>query len=85
MRFYRSVRSVPENAVFWLLLFTLAIGSASSLYKKTADKAEAGRTEAEYYTAAPAASSQSVAFIKDYLVLELPYPCQPAQLTPAIR
>lgn len=95
MRFYRSLRGIPENAVFWLLLFSLAVGSASSLYQKAADKAAAGRVEPEYYTAvqaeadydpaAPAANSQSVASIKSYLTLELPYPCQIFPATPTIR
>lgn len=76
MRFYHSVLQMPENAVFWLLLLSLAVGSASSLYKKAADKAAINEAAAEYYTAAPVMNSQPVASIKDSVSLELPYRCQ---------
>lgn len=32
------LRRVPENAVFWLLLIFLAVGSAASLYGKAAGR-----------------------------------------------
>lgn len=31
---------IPENGVFWLLLFSLAIGSAVSLHSKLTERAE---------------------------------------------
>lgn len=40
MKQYHFLQRIPENAVFWLLLFFLAAGSATSLYGKVT-----GRTE----------------------------------------
>lgn len=40
MKQYHFLQRIPENAVFWLLLFFLAAGSATSLYGKIT-----GRTE----------------------------------------
>lgn len=76
MRFYRFLSQVPENAVFWLLLFSLVLGSASSLYGKITDKAALKQAAVQYYTAAPAANSQAVISIKNYIPSGLPYPCQ---------
>jgi len=69
---------MPENAVFWLLLFSMAFGSAASLYGKITDRNEARAVQAEYYTApaAPVTNVQSVISMNDYVQVEPLYPCQ---------
>lgn len=85
MRFYRILSQIPENAVFWLLLFSLIIGSATSLYGKATDKAAAEEAHAEQYIAAPASAGMSVISMKEYISSELPYPCQLYRIPAAIR
>lgn len=85
MRFYRILSQLPENAVFWLLLFSLAIGSATSLYGKITDKSAAMAVHAEHYVAVPASAGPSVISMKDYISSELPYPCQIYRMPSAIR
>ena len=63
---------LPENAVFWLLLVSLALGSASSLYNKITDRSERLEAAAEYYAAAPALNNRSVISVKDYISSDLP-------------
>ncbi len=71
------VRTLPENAVFWLLLLSIALGSAVSLYQKLADRA--GEAPEYYYAAAPAASpvSAPVIPVKEFLEPVTLYPCMP--------
>lgn len=76
MKIRNVLSRLPENAVFWLLLFSLAAGSAASLYGKITDRAALEQVSTEHYSAAPAANSRSVISIKDYLSSDLPYPCR---------
>lgn len=48
-----NLKALPENAVFWLLLMSLATGSAGSLYLKIAGKTD---SLSEIADIAPAAS-----------------------------
>lgn len=75
MKIQGFLRRMPENAVFWLLLFSIAFGSAASLYGKITDKAKVMAAPAEYYVA-PAANAQSVISINDSISAEPLYPCQ---------
>lgn len=52
---------IPENAVFWLLLFSLAAGSAVSLYAKFTDKAEVTASGRVLSPIHPAASASAIA------------------------
>lgn len=74
MKLFRiPVRTLPENAVFWLLLLSIALGSAASLYQKLADRA--GEAPEFYYAAAPA--STPVIPVKEFLEPVTLYPCMP--------
>lgn len=62
---------LPEHAVFWLLLVSLSLGSAASLYKKITDRSERLEAAAEYYAAAPTVNSRAVISVKDYISSDL--------------
>ncbi|MEY8394527.1 hypothetical protein AALB64_06830 [Lachnospiraceae bacterium 45-P1] len=85
MKIKKGLSQLPENAVFWLLLLSLAAGSAASLYGKISDRAALEEAGAEHYTAAPASAGRSVISIKDYLSSDLPYPCQIYKIPAGIR
>ena len=85
MKIKKILSQLAENAVFWLLLLSLAAGSAASLYGKITDRAALEQVASEHYTAAPASASRSVISIKDYLSSDLPYPCQIYKIPAGIR
>lgn len=91
MKFRKLLSQLPENGVFWLLLFSLAIGSATSLYGKITDRSEAEAAAYERYTAvsdsyaASVSGSLSVISMKDYVSSALPYPCQIYHAPAALR
>lgn len=67
----KSLSQIPENAVFWLLLFSLAIGSAASLKQKITDRADAYEVHTEHLLVSPAANSTSVISIREQISPEL--------------
>ena len=61
MKTRTPLKHVPENAVFWLLLFSLAIGCASSLTGKLREKA---REETSSSSLLPAAAASGIRSLK---------------------
>ena len=71
MKIKKGLSQLPENAVFWLLLLSLAAGSAASLYGKISDRAALEQVRIEHYTAPPDYTSQSVLSLK-YSIFHIP-------------
>lgn len=65
------ISQIPENAVFWLILFSLAFASSVSLYQKITDRTESYEVHTEHIRAESAANSTSVISFKDQISPEL--------------
>lgn len=75
MRYKDFLRRMPENAVFWLLLFSLAIGSAGSLYQKITDRPAGYEVHAEHTSTVTSSGSLPVISMKEHISPEflMPY------------
>lgn len=58
---------IPENGIFWLLLFSLAIGSANSLYQKITDKHAGYEVHTEHISAVTTSGTLPVISMKEFL------------------
>lgn len=58
---------IPENGVFWLLLFSLALGSANSLYQKITDRNAGYEVHTEHISAVTTSGSLPVISMKELL------------------
>lgn len=52
LKFKKRISQIPENAVFWLILFSLAVGSAASLHQKVSDRAASYEVHTEHINTA---------------------------------
>lgn len=67
----KLISQIPENAVFWLILFTLAFASSASLYQKITDRTESYEVHTEHIHAESAANGTSVISLKEQISPEL--------------
>lgn len=85
MRYKDFLRRIPENAVFWLLLFSLAIGSAGSLYQKITDHPAGYEVHAEHISTVTTSGSLPVISMKERISPEFLMPYGFSQLPVHLR
>ena len=75
MRYKDFLSRIPENAVFWLLLFSLAFGSAGSLYQKITGQPDGYEVHPQHLSAVTTSGSLPVISLKDHISPEflMPY------------
>lgn len=65
MRFKHFLNQIPENAIFWILLVSLAFGSAASIQQKITDRAESYEVHTEHISASPVSNNMSVISVNE--------------------